>query len=209
MASKLTVTTKSQSAGSATLSYTSAAQSYVSGKVTSTGSADVAGGHSHGFGHTHAISAHTHSIDAHTHKYDKATVGSSAAAITVLSTKSYTPHTHTDTTVVNSTTNATAITYVYGGTTTSVVRDMISSAKSFTTSSAAPGTNSVHTMISGEITFPGLTFTSGSVSVSSSSITPAAAGTEKAIKSITFTSSSFVTGLTTGTDKTSTNIGGN
>jgi hypothetical protein len=124
-----------------------------------------------------------------------------------LSTTSYTPHTHTNISVAGVVSGETTITYVTGGSRTLVVRNLKESAVS--TTSIAPETNEVYTKLTGDIEFPGLTITSASISVERKSITPAAPGSEKAIKSITFTSSDFVTGLTSGSIKTSENKGGN
>ena len=201
------ITSGTQGAGSLTIDAPRSAQSQTSGKVGASGSAESNGGHTHGFGHTHAIPSHTHGIAAHTHTYDKATVSASATAITSLSTTSYTPHTHTNTTVAGVASGETTITYVTGGSRTVVVRNLKESAVS--TTSVAPETDEVYTKLTGDIEFPGLTITSASISVDRKSITPAAAGSEKAIKSITFASSDFVTGLTSGSIKTSENKGGN
>jgi hypothetical protein len=201
------ITSGSQNAGSLSISAPRSAQSHTSGTVSASGSAASNGGHTHGFGHTHTIPSHTHSIAAHTHKYDKATVNASATAITSLSTTSYTPHTHTNISVAGVVSGETTITYVTGGSRTLVVRNLKESAVS--TTSIAPETNEVYTKLTGDIEFPGLNITSASISVERKSITPAAPGSEKAIKSITFTSSDFVTGLTSGSIKTSENKGGN
>ena len=193
----------SQSAGSASIDAPRASQSRTYGAPTISVTCEDGGAHQHGFSHTHKIATHSHGLNSHTHTYDKATVSASAAAITALATATYTPHTHTNVTVVGTTSDAAPFKYVTGGSTASVVRDMKTSA--VTTTSAAPGTNTVYTKLTGDITFPGLSVPTGSVATSSKSITPAAAGSETAIKSITFTSSNFVTGVTT---KTSPNIGG-
>lgn len=201
------ITSGTQSAGSLSINAPRSSQSHTSGIVSASGSAASNGGHTHGFGHTHVIPSHTHTIAAHTHTYDKATVDASATAITSLSTTSYTPHTHENVTVAGVTSGETTITYITGGSRTDVVRNLKTDAVS--TTSSAPETNEVYTKLTGDIVFPGLTITSSSISVVSGSITPAIAGTEKAIKSITFTSANFVTGLTTSGDiKTSENKGG-
>ena len=193
----------SQSAGSASIEAPRASQSRTYGAPTISVTCGDAGAHQHGFSHTHKIATHSHGLNSHTHTYDKATVSASAAAITALATATYTPHTHTNVTVVGTTSDAAPFKYVTGGSATNVVRDLKDSA--VTTTSAAPGTNTVYTKLTGDITFPGLSVPTGSISTSSKSITPAAAGSETAIKSITFTSSNFVTGVTA---KTSPNIGG-
>ena len=193
----------SQSEGSASIEAPRASQSRTYGAPTISVTCGDAGSHQHGFSHTHKIATHSHGLNSHTHTYDKATVSASAAAITALATATYTPHTHTNVTVVGTTSDAAPFKYVTGGSATNVVRDLKDSA--VTTTSAAPGTNTVYTKLTGDITFPGLSVPTGSISTSSKSITPAAAGSETAIKSITFTSSNFVTGVTA---KTSPNIGG-
>lgn len=198
------ISTTTQSAGSCTV--TSATQTYTSGTVSANGSAASNGAHTHGFGHTHAIPSHTHGIANHQHQYDKATVNGSSSAITSLSTTSYKPHTHENVTVAATAVNGTAFNCVTGGSTTEVVQNLKDSAVATTTSN--PNTNAVYTNLTGEVTFPGLTAPTASINVSRSTITPAAAGSEKAIKSITFTSSNFVTGLTSGSIKTSENKGG-
>lgn len=201
------ITSGTQSAGSASISAPRTAQSYTSGTVSASGSAASNGGHTHGFGHTHVIPSHTHTIASHTHTYDKATVSTSATAITSLSSTSYKPHTHENVTVAAVASNETTITYITGGSTTDVVRNLKTDTVS--TTSTSTETNEVYTKLTGDIEFPGLTITSSSINVSRATITPAAAGSETAIKSITFTSADFVTGLTTGSIKTSENKGGN
>jgi hypothetical protein len=192
------VSQKTQSAGSLTVT---------SAQITSTGTAQSAGAHTHVFEHTHGIPAHKHSIDNHTHTYVKTVASATAIAITDLNTSSYTPHTHANNVGVASTsTDGTEINIVTGGSTTSVVQNLKTS--TFTTDSTSPVTDTKYVALVGEITFPGLTPSYASVSVSTKSITPAVAGTEKALKSITFTSASFVTTTTSGTIKTGKNIGG-
>ena len=201
------ITSGTQSAGSLTISAPRSAQSHTSGAVSATGSAASDGAHKHGFGHTHTIPSHIHSIANHSHSYSKATVGSSAAAITSLASTSYTPHTHEDITVADIATNSAPFKYITGGSTTTVVRNLKDSA--IATASSNPGTNTIYTKLIGDITFPGLTAPTSSISVSRATITPAADGTETAIKSITFTSANFVTELTSSGDiKTSKNKGG-
>ena len=203
------VSTAGQSAGStATLTYTSATQTYTSGKVTATGSAESAGAHQHGFSHTHTIPSHTHPIPSHTHTYYKTVASETGTAITGLNTTTYTPHTHVSKSVAGAQTSDGTITYVTGGDKTSVVRDLLNSNQSCTVGSASPGTSTVYHTISGTITSPALSV--GSKSLSVTSILPAADSGEKAIKSITFTSKNFVTGVDVTTDdvKTGTNIGG-
>lgn len=209
VASALTVTTKSQAAGSASLATASAAQSYTSGKVTATCNTGAAGEHSHGFSHSHTITAHTHTIASHTHTYNKSIKNGTGDAYTSLSVSSYTPHTHSaNVTAAGANSADTAITYIKEGSKTTVVRDMIDSAKSYTTTSAAPSTDTKYHVLSGNITHPGLTVVSKDIStlLSTTSITPAASSDEKPLKSITFTSAHFINSVT---EKTSTNKGGN
>lgn len=200
------VTSTTQSAGSCTTS--SASQSHTSGKVDASGSAASAGAHQHGFSHTHAIPSHTHGVTAHNHTYVKTVVGTTGDAYTSLTTSSYTPHTHTNATVVGTTTNGTSFKYVTGGSTTSVVGNLKSTEQSYTSGNTSTGTDTKYYKLSGDITFPGLTL--GKKTLSTTTVTPAVAGTEKPIKSITYTSSDFVTGVTLvdGDVKTSTNKGG-
>ena len=137
----------------------------------------------------------------------KSVADTTGNAYTSLSTASYTPHTHTNATVVGSTTNGTAFKYVTGGSTTDVVRNLKSAEQSYTSTTTAPGTDIKYYKLSGDITFPGLTL--GKKTLSTTTVTPAVAGTEKPIKSITYSSSNFVTGVTVNNSgKTSTNVGG-
>lgn len=193
------ISTTTQNSGSFTS--TSASQEHTSGTVGASGSAASAGGHQHGFNHTHAIPTHTHSIDSHTHTYAKTSVSSTGTPTVTLSTSSYTPHTHTSVTVVSSTTDSDPITYVYGGTKTTVVRTLKSTAVD--TGSQALTTDSKYYKVTGDITLPALkaTMTSLSTMLSTKSITPAATG-EKAIKSVTPEYGEFVTDVD---DKTSEN----
>ena len=208
VASKLTVTTKSQSAGSASLTVTSATQTYTSGKVGASGSAASAGAHQHGFSHTHAIPSHTHGVASHTHTYVKTVASTTGSAYTSLSTSSYTPHTHTNATVAGAHVNGGAFKYLTGGSTTDVVRNLKDVEQTYTSTTSTPGTDTKYYKLSGDITFPGLTL--GKKTLSTTTVTPAVAGTEKPIKSITYGSSSnFITGVTVdNSGKTSTNIGG-
>lgn len=208
VASKLTVTTKSQSAGSASLTVTSATQTYTSGKVGASGSAASAGAHQHGFSHTHAIPSHTHGVASHTHTYVKTVASTTGSAYTSLSTSSYTPHTHTNATVAGAHSNGSPFKYLTGGSTTDVVRNLKDAEQSYTSTTSTPGTDTKYYKLSGDITFPGLTL--GKKTLSTTTVTPAVAGTEKPIKSITYGSSSnFITSVTVdNSGKTSTNIGG-
>lgn len=194
-----TISTATQNSGSFTSA--SASQDHTSGTVGASGSAASAGGHQHGFNHTHAIPTHTHSIDSHTHTYAKTSVSSTGTPTVTLSTSSYTPHTHTSVTVVSSTTDSDPITYVYGGTKTTVVRTLKSTAVD--TGSKSLTTDSKYYKVTGDITLPALSATTKTLSsmLSTQSITPAAAG-EKAIKSVTPDYGEFVTDVV---DKTSEN----
>lgn len=197
----------SQSVGS--FSVSRVAQSYTSGQVGATGSAASNGSHQHGFSHTHAIPSHTHSIDSHTHTYVKTVASETGSAITSLSTSSYTPHSHSNNINAASTiTNSTEVNIVTGGDQTKVVRNLKTA--DFSTGTSSPTTDTKYVALVGEIVFPGITCGTASVSTSTSSITPAVAGEQTALTSITFTSANFVKTVTSGSDiKTSTNIGGN
>lgn len=208
VASALTVTTKSQSAGSASLTVTSATQTHTSGKVGASGSAASAGAHQHGFSHTHAIPAHTHSIASHTHTYVKTVASTTGSAYTSLTTSSHIPHTHTNTNVASTATNDSPFKYLTGGSTTDVVRNLKNGEQSYTSTGSTAETDAKYYKLTGDITFPG--FSLGKRTLSTTTVTPAVAGTEKPIKSITYGSSSnFVTDVTVNNSgKTSTNIGG-
>ena len=93
--------------------------------------------------------------------------------------------------------------YVTGGTTSSVVKDLKGVNQSYTTTDATPKTDTKYVKLSGDIIFPGLTL--GTKTLSTTTVTPAVAGTEKATASITFTSDDFIQSVS---DKTSVNIGG-
>lgn len=208
VASALTVTTKSQSAGSTSLTVTSATQTHTSGKVGASGSAESAGAHQHGFSHTHAIPSHTHGITSHTHTYVKTVASTTGSAYTSLTTSSHIPHTHTNTNVASTATNGSTFKYLTGGSTTDVVRNLKDAEQSYTSTGSTPETDTKYYKLTGEITFPG--FSLGKRTLSTTTVTPAVAGTEKPIKSITYGSSSnFVTDVTVNNSgKTSTNIGG-
>jgi hypothetical protein len=207
VASEITSTVASQSSGSANLTVTSATQTYVSGKVSSAGTAASAGAHQHGFSHTHAIPAHTHTVASHTHSYVKSVKDATNEAYVSLNTSSYTPHKHEETTVISTVSDAASFTYVTDGSKTSVVKDLIDKPQTYTTTDAAPGTDSKYIKLTGDIDFPGLTL--GKRTLSTTTVTPAVAGTEKPLASITFASANFVTGVNgTGDIKTSENKGG-
>ena len=197
----------SQSAGSTSLDAPRGSQSRTYGAPTISVTCGDAGSHQHGFSHTHAIPSHTHTVDAHSHTYYKTIASATGSAYTSLNTSTHTPHTHSaNVGVAGTATNATAITFVTGGTTTSVVRDMKGSAQTLTTTSASPETDTKYYKLSGTITFPGLTV--GQKTLSTTSITPAADGGAKALTGITFTSASVVKTVTSGTINTGVNIGG-
>lgn len=204
-----TITSSIQSQGSLTMNAPRSSQSATLGKVTATGTATAAGSHSHGFSHTHSIPTHSHTIEGHTHTYVKTIASQTGSAITTLSLKNYTPHTHSTNVGAASiaSNESSTINIVTGGSRTQVVQNLKSS--SFSTETASPNTNSTYLKITGDITFPGLEISTGSVTTSSKSINPVATGTEKALKSITFTSANFVKTVTSGTAiKTSKNNGG-
>ena len=199
----VTATTASQTAGSASLEKTTASQSSTSGKVSFACTTDAAGDHAHGFSHTHAIPAHTHSIVAHSHTYNKSVTDATGIAYTSLTTDSYVPHTHTNATVIADMTDGSEVTFVNGGSKATVVKDLKATAQTFTTTSDSANTDTKYVKISGNITFPGLTL--GKKTLSTTTVTPAVAGTEKALASISVTTDKFVK---TVSDKTSVNIGG-
>lgn len=199
------ITSGTQNAGSASFSFTSGTQTYTSGTLTATCTTGSSGAHTHGFSHTHAISSHTHS-------YNKSVTNTSGYAITSLVTDTLSTHTHNNVSVAGAHEDGDAINIVTGGSATSVVRDLKNSDQTITSATAAPDTSTVYGKITGTITHPGLSLTRREFG--NTSITPAADSGEKAIKSITFgSSSSFVTDVTitttSGSIKTSPNKGGN
>ena len=199
--SEVTGNTATQSEGS--LDTSSATQTHTSGKVTSTCETDAAGDHSHGFNHSHAIPTHTHSVASHNHTYVKSIADTKGNAYTSLSTETYVPHTHSDVTVVATATDGEAFEYISGGSKISVVQNLKENEQSYTSTSSAPETDTKYVKLTGDIDFPGLSI--GTKELSTTTVTPAVAGTEKAIASISYTSGNFVTGVA---DKTSKNIGG-
>lgn len=206
------ITTGTQSAGSASLSYTSSTQSYTSGTLGINFTTGSAGSHTHGFSHTHSIPSHTHTVAAHTHTYYKTVASETGNAIISLSTSTHATHGHaTSVTVATSASNQASIKFVTGGSTASVVRDLKDADVSLNTNEKTPGTSTVYTKISGTITYPGLNI--GYTNLATTSITPAVDTGETAIKSISYTSSNFLTGVsitsTNNTVNTSTNKGGN
>ena len=194
------ITTGSQSTAAPTLTVTSAIQSVNYGKVSVSGTISQSGGHSHGFTHTHAISSHSHTVNSHTHKYSKAEENTVVSAYVSLSTDSHTTHTHDSVAVAGAHSNDTNITYVYGGTTTSVVQSLVAN-KSFTTTEASPETDTKYYNL--DITYPGLSLTGRKFATAS--ITEASSTDETPIKEITFTSANFINSVD---GKTSKNIGG-
>lgn len=205
------ITSGTQSAGSASIDAPRSAQSRTYGAPTISVTCNDAGAHQHGFSHTHKIASHKHSLGSHTHTYSKAETSASAAAVINLTTGSHTPHSHSTVNVIATATNSTAIKYLDDVSTTSVVRDLLSTDQTFTTTSAAPETNVAYTRLSGTITFPGISAPTGSVTTSSASIKPAVEGTTTALSDITFNTGTFVTGYssTMSNTKTGANVGGN
>lgn len=211
--SSITVPTRAdQSAGSASLDVTRADQSCTLGKATSTGSAASAGAHQHGFSHTHAIASHSHTVDNHTHTYKKTVAGTTESAITALSTSTYAAHKHTNLTVAGASSADTVITYVHGGGTTSVVRDLTIADASATVENASLTIKNAYQKITGTITHPGITVGSKKLSemLKTGSVTPAVDSKEKPAMSVSTSSKSVVGSVTVGTSsvKTSTNVGG-
>lgn len=194
------INTGSQSAAAPTLSVTSAIQSVSYGKVSVSGSTSASGSHSHGFTHTHTIDSHSHTVNSHTHKYSKAEENAVVSAYISLATDSHTTHTHDSVAVAGAHSNDTNITYVYGGTTTSVVRSLVSN-KSFTTTAVSTETDTKYYNL--DITYPGLSLIGRKFETTS--ITEASSTDETPIKAITFTSASFINSVG---GKTSKNIGG-
>lgn len=202
----------SQSAGSTTIKASRASQSRTYGTPTITTTISENGAHQHGFSHTHTIADHKHTVDSHTHTYYKTVASATGSAITALSTTTYTPHKHTNISAagVQTDDSEAVITYVTGGDTTDVVQNMKNTEQSCTVenNTAALETDTKYYKITGEVKFPGLTV--GTKTIGNTSITPAVDTGETAIRSITFTSSNFITGvsLVSGENKTSPNIGG-
>ena len=202
-----TITSQNQSPAS--LSAPVVNQSFNTDSVSLGVNVGESGSHSHGFTHTHTINSHTHTIESHTHSYNKSVMSETVNAYTSLSSANYTPHTHESTSVAAVAVDSSPFKYVSGGNTTSVVRTLSSSDMSYTTTGTQLSTDTKYYNIEGEIEFPSITVVSVKVSTTTSDITPASVGSERAIMSITFTSDSFVTGLSSGSDnKTSTNVGG-
>ena len=196
------------------VSVTSADQSRTLGKATSTGTAASAGGHQHGFSHTHSIAAHSHTVDSHTHTYKKTVVSESEYAITSLNTGTFNAHKHTNMSVAvaSASNNDTTISYVYGGNTTTVVRDLTTEDVAATVGDAAPGTNAVYQKITGTITHPGINGTTKKLSemLQTGTFKPAVDSGEKPVMSITTTSAKVVGNIsvTPNVVNTSPNVGG-
>ena len=201
----LTYTSASQSKGSLpSINAPRSAQSRTYGTPTFTTTISESGEHQHGFSHVHAIPEHTHSVNSHTHTYYKTVVSETENAYTVLSTKTHTPHKHTNISAAGVSVNdSEPIKYVTGGDTTSVVRNMKTSDQSCTVVSTSLTTDSKYYRLVGDITFPGLDV--ATKTLTGVSITPAVDTKESAVKSITTTSDSFIYSVT---EKTSANIGG-
>ena len=138
----------------------------------------------------------------------KTVASTTGTAYTSLTTSSHIPHTHTNANVAATASNGSSFKYLTGGSTTDVVRNLKDADQSYTSTNSTPGTDTKYYKLTGEITFPG--FSLGKRTLSTTTVTPAVAGTEKPIKSITYGSSSnFVTDVTVNNSgKTSTNIGG-
>ena len=207
-----TITSGTQSAGSASLSYTSGTQTYTSGTLTATCDTGSAGAHQHGFSHTHTIPSHNHTISAHTHTYVKTVASETGTAYKSLTSANHTPHTHSDSvTAAAAAAASTKFTYVKSGTSTAVVRDLLDTDySSFTVGNTQPGAtaSTVYLSIAGTITFPGLTV--GKKTITTTNVKPAVDSGEKPAMSLTLTSVSVVKTLTSAqtTANTSTNIGG-
>jgi subtilase family serine protease len=107
-------------------------------------------------------------------------------------------------TVVSNVVDGDEFTYLASGETATVVKALKSSAQTLsTTSNGATSTDTKYVKLTGDITFPGLTV--GTKTLSTTTVNPAVQGTEYAIASVSTTSGSFVTSVDS---KTSVNIGG-
>ena len=194
------INTGTQNAAAPILNVTSAKQSVSYNKVSVSGTISSSGGHTHGFTHTHTISNHSHTVNSHTHKYSKSEEDTVVSAYISLSTDSHTTHTHGTVAVAGEHNDDTNITYVYGGTTTSVVQSLVAN-KSFATTEVSTGTDTKYYNL--DITYPGLSLTGRKFETTS--ITEASSTNETPIKAITFTSALFINNIE---EKTSKNIGG-
>lgn len=206
-----TSSTGSQTAGSCTA--TSTTQSLTSGKVNTTGTAASVGDHQHGFSHTHAIAAHSHTVNDHTHTYKKTVASTTESAITALSTSTYNAHKHTNISAASiSTDSSTPISYVYGGGTTSVVKELTTTSTAATVGDANPGTSTVYQKVTGTITYPGFSLGTKKLSdmLKTTSVKPAVDSGEKPAMSITTSSVSVVGSISVSDSSvnTSSNIGG-
>lgn len=190
----------SQTSGNASINAPRVSQSYTSSVVTLSGNTSTVDGHSHGFSHTHSIPSHTHTIASHTHTYDMTIVSETGSAITSLSTSTYTPHKHTSVSVASPSISDETITFVTGGTLTSVVANLVSSA-SLTAADSGSTTDTQYYEVS--IIYPGLSCTGKTFT--SKNITPAADSGETPVVGITFTSDSFIKDVDT---ITTINFGG-
>jgi hypothetical protein len=196
------------------VSVTSAEQSRTLGKATSTGSAANAGGHQHGFSHTHSIAAHSHTVESHTHTYRKTVASESEYAITSLNSGTFNAHKHTimSVAVASTSTSDSEISYVYGGVTATVVSDLTTETVSATVGNATPGIHTVYQKITGTITHPGINATPKKLSLmlSTGTVTPAVNSGQKPVMSITTTSAKVVGNIsvTPNEVKTSPNEGG-
>ena len=197
-----------------TLTATSASQGVSSGKPGITTTISESGSHQHGFSHTHTLPDHNHSVESHTHTYYKTVASVTGKAITELSTSNYTAHKHTNISAAGiSTDDSTkAFEYVYGGTSTSVVRDLKITSTSATVGESSPETTTVNQKITGTITHPGIDFGSKKLSemLSTTTVKPAVDSTQKPVMSISTTSVSVVktVSVSDSSSKTSTNVGG-
>lgn len=201
--SGVTVSSGTQSSGSASLTKNSEEQTYTSGKVAFTCTTDEAGSHTHGFSHTHAIQAHTHDSSEHTHTYYKQVADVTANAYVSLDNATYSPHKHeSSVNVIATATNGDNLTFVTGGTKTSVLGSLATNSVTLTTSSEKLETDEKYYKLDGTITFPGLVLERNKLATTT--ITPAVAG-EEVVSAVTTSSSSFVTGVS---EKTSENKGG-
>lgn len=210
-----TTPVSTQSAGSLpSLSAPRESQSRTLGKPSITTTISSAGSHQHGFAHTHTIPSHKHGVESHYHTYYKTVASATGSAITALNTSDYTAHKHTNISAagVSTSDTANAFEYVYGGTSTSVVRDLSISSTSATVGKSSPETTTVNQKITGSITHPGIDFSTQKLAdmLSTTSITPAVNSDQKPVMSISTTSISVVESVTvtSSTRKTSTNIGG-
>ena len=206
---KVVNTISSDTQSNATCVVTSATQSASKGSVTLTATVSEAGGHQHGFSHTHTLPTHTHTVNSHTHGYAKTIASQKAKAITsfTLGTNSYTPHKHTSVSVADVESNGSAFTYVTTTASSAKVNVVKSLKSSATVSDANLTMSSEYIGITGTITMPELVPSTSALStlLLTKSIVPAKTASEQAIKSIEFDSKDFVTSVSGYTNE---NIGG-